>query len=103
MKVLKLMFLEETIYENVFFEGVVLKIHFLREKCWKMYFLIINFQNEQRSGIKTLGARAPTIISIIFWHFLMFYQIFFSPQVNDERLLLIKMAYMSCLTSCQTT
>ena len=38
---------------------------------------------------------------IIFSDILMFYQIFFSPQV--KRLLLISMVYTSCLTSCRTT
>ena len=44
-----------------------------------------------------------TITFIIFWDFLIFYQIFFHHKWNDVRLLLMNMVYMSSLTSCWTT
>ena len=44
-----------------------------------------------------------TIMDIIFWDFLILYQIFFSPQVKSSWLLVINMVYTSYLTSWQTT
>ena len=37
------------------------------------------------------------------WEFLMFYQIFLSPQVEWSLIISNKLEYMSCLMSCQTT
>ena len=46
---------------------------------------------------------ASTTMVIILWEFLMFYQIFISPQVKRSLVISNKLAYKSCLTSCQTT
>ena len=46
---------------------------------------------------------SATIIEMILWDFLMFYQIFLSPQVKQSAITgneLYK-GYMSCLTSCR--
>ena len=42
-------------------------------------------------------------IDIIFWEFLMFYQIFISLQVKRRLIISNKLVYTSCLTSCRTT
>ena len=44
-----------------------------------------------------------TIIFIIFWDFLVLYQIFLSQSVKRCALLLMHMVYSSCFTSCRTT
>ena len=46
--------------------------------------------------------KACTIMAIIFWDFLMFYQIFFHHKWNESWLLVINMEYTSCRTSCRT-
>ena len=44
------------------------------------------------------------ISSITFWDFLMFYQIFLSPQVKRWAIVTyINIVYTSCLTNCRTT
>ena len=54
-----------------------------------------------RSNITKILTRG-TIIDIIFWDFLILYQVFFAPQVKSLWLFAINMLYTSCLTSCQT-
>ena len=49
------------------------------------------------------SSERPTTTFIIFWDFLVFYQISFHHKWNDARLLLMNIVYMSCLTSCWTT
>ena len=44
-----------------------------------------------------------TTMVILFWEVLMFYQIFFSPQVKRSLIVSNKLVYTSCLTSCHTT
>ena len=44
-----------------------------------------------------------TIMFIIFSDFLMFEQIFLSPQVKRNMTITNKLVYTSLLTSCQTT
>ena len=45
----------------------------------------------------------PSIIFIIFWVFLMFYQIFFLPQVTRCAIITYKHVHTSSFTSCRTT
>ena len=44
-----------------------------------------------------------TTIDIILWGFLMFCQIFLSPQVKRSLIVSNKLVYTSCLTSSPTT
>ena len=44
-----------------------------------------------------------TTMVIILWKFLMFYQIFLSPQVKRSLIISNKLVYTICLTSCWTT
>ena len=50
---------------------------------------------------KCISGVVSTTICIIFWDFLMFYQISFHHKWNDARLLLINMVHTSCLRSYQ--
>ena len=59
---------------------------------------ILRFKNV---FFENLPLTRPTIMFIIFWDFSMFYTFSFHQKWNDGWLLLIKMVYMSCLTSCQ--
>ena len=44
-----------------------------------------------------------TILAIIFWDFLVFYQIFLNHKWSESWLLVRNMVYTSCLTSCRRT
>ena len=47
--------------------------------------------------------KATTTNVIIFWEFLMFYQLFLSAQVQRSLIISNKLIYTNCFTSCRTT
>ena len=51
----------------------------------------------------TFLKKQARIIFLIFGDFLMFYIIFFSPQVKRCAIITLNMVYRSCLTSFRTT
>ena len=60
--------------------------------------VILNFENSFNGSIDFLPFAEATILVIIFWEFLMLYQIFFSPQV--KRSVRFVKNYTSCLMNC---
>ena len=60
--------------------------------------VILNFENSFNGSIDFLPFAEATILVIIFWEFLMLYQIFFSPQVKWS-VRFVK-NYTSCLMNC---
>ena len=71
---------------------------------WTLQMDWISWISKKVKGLLSIGiGPIATTTFIVFWDFLMFYQIFLLPQWNDARLLLINMVNTSCLTSCRTT
>ena len=65
---------------------------------------LVTFTDKILNGkLQFLCSRVSTAMVIIFLEFLMFYQIFLSPQVKRSLIIINKLAHTSCLTSYRTT
>ena len=65
--------------------------------------LVYDVSSERQSIFQR--KKLQTMVLIIFWDFLIFYRILFLPRVKPDLIIktVIKTAYASWLTSCQTT
>ena len=74
-----------------------LKFTVMRELDYKeQLFWVLNYY-------RFLRILKSTTMDIILWEFLMFYQVFLSPQVKQGLIISNQLVYTSCLSSCRTT